>query len=463
MRTLRALAVLMTALAVLTALPGWSAAAPGDPDRGFSGNGWVQIDITHTDNQSASDVATDPRNGDVVVLANTGGGLSVIRFTPDGKLDESFGGGDGIARFRSPEDWLIATTLDVGADGRTLVGGTSGAKDLTGEFVYRRFLVRFDATGIRDPSFGADGVLLSLTSSYGYTDVQQIGSKIVASGRSCEGCPEEGLVWRLLEDGSPDPTFSGDGEARLDRAMPFGLDKVGVDDRGRVTAVGWIGSLWGKSLAHRPLPSRRRPRREILRQRRGVEEPGDRLELGPRVRPTSRRRWLVDRGVDSNEALTVVHRRPSCILDARFSSDGVATPSLPTYPKSVQVDAARILARGRVVLAGYTEFGSRAFHPMVARLTVAGRLDRSFGRKGISVLPLADAWFTSVTADARGRPIAGGLAYDPEDGLLIRILWRASAHKFRRLERGITRLCFLQSRMGSRLPIREGWAASSWF
>ncbi len=88
MRTLRALAVLMTALAVLTALPGWSAAAPGDPDRGFSWNGWVQIDITHTDNQSASDVATDPRNGDVVVLANTGGGLSVIRFTPDGKLDE---------------------------------------------------------------------------------------------------------------------------------------------------------------------------------------------------------------------------------------------------------------------------------------------------------------------------------------------------------------------------------------
>ncbi len=333
-----------------------------------------------------------------------------------------FGGGDGIARFRSPEDWLIATTLDVGADGRILVGGTSGAKDLTGEFVYRRFLVRFDATGIRDPSFGADGVLLSLTSSYGYTDVQQIGSKIVASGRSCEGCPEEGIVWRLLEDGSPDPTFSGDGEARLDRAMPFGLDKVGVDDRGRVTAVGWSRI---PSRASRSLTVRFRHDGELDENFCGNGVAWRNLGTG----------WSSLHALDlrvagdgssiavwtSNEALTVVHRRPSCILDARFSSDGVATPSLPTYPKSVQVDAARILARGRVVLAGYTEFGSRAFHPMVARLTVAGRLDRSFGRKGISVLPLADAWFTSVTADARGRPIAGGLAYDPEDGLLIRI------------------------------------------
>src|SRR4051794_23755500 len=117
--------------------------ADGTLDASFSGDGLVTTDLGGTD--AGQDVAIQA-DGKIVVAGSSGGSFAVARYTAAGGLDTSFSG-DGL----QTTDFGAAaggTAVAIQADGRIVVGGSSG-----GDFA----LARYDAQGGLDSSFSGDG------------------------------------------------------------------------------------------------------------------------------------------------------------------------------------------------------------------------------------------------------------------------------------------------------------------
>ncbi|MFA5138281.1 MAG: delta-60 repeat domain-containing protein [Elusimicrobiota bacterium] len=66
---------------------------------------------------------------------------------------------------------------------------------------------------------------------------------------------------------------------------------------------------------------------------------------------------------------------------------------------------------GRVVTAGIASDAHEIFRPAVWRFSRSGRLDRAFGKDGVSTLPV-EGWAWSLAIDPRGRIIAAGFFGD---------------------------------------------------
>jgi uncharacterized delta-60 repeat protein len=90
-------------------------------------------------------------------LANgTGGPLAVARLTPTGTADPTFGTG-GVAQFSFPLNYTPEAVV-VQPDGKILVGGTASTTD---GGIGQAFVLRLNANGSLDTTFGANGDVLS--------------------------------------------------------------------------------------------------------------------------------------------------------------------------------------------------------------------------------------------------------------------------------------------------------------
>jgi uncharacterized delta-60 repeat protein len=131
--------------------------------------------------------------------------FGIARYNPDGSLDAGFGGGDGMVTtsFGSPVDGARAV---VGLpDGKFLVAGQGGRGAMPGW--EGMVLARYRSDGSLDTSFGGgDGFVTVPTDPAGGAT-----SMVVApDGKVILGGP---VVARFLADGSPDATFGSGGVA----------------------------------------------------------------------------------------------------------------------------------------------------------------------------------------------------------------------------------------------------------
>ncbi len=150
---------LLALASLVLALP--AAAAPGDLDRTFSGDGWVRsYDITGYSRgflpKGAEDVAIQA-DGKILAVSEILDGNShwyfgVYRWLPNGDLDRSFGSGGWVANdlgiFPMPH------TVALQKDGKILVGGQIECPDLQLCFG----IVRYHPNGSVDSSFGISGI-----------------------------------------------------------------------------------------------------------------------------------------------------------------------------------------------------------------------------------------------------------------------------------------------------------------
>jgi uncharacterized delta-60 repeat protein len=95
-------------------------------------------------------------DGGIIAVGSFGSGAEqdvlVARFTVDGRLDPTFGGGDGyVTTDLGGADRVTAVSLTSG--GQILVAGGQ-YQDLTGQF-----LLRYDPDGTLDPTFGVNGIV----------------------------------------------------------------------------------------------------------------------------------------------------------------------------------------------------------------------------------------------------------------------------------------------------------------
>jgi uncharacterized delta-60 repeat protein len=164
------------------------------------------------------------------------------RFTADGRIDRSFGEGNGfrVTRFDDPGrtrpraiSSVVAARLD-GAD-RILVSGESPGGQITYKgFPYgatEPFVTRLSADGAGDSSFGEGGVVsMPRTTHVGAPILDSAGGVYVSTNQA---------LFHLRADGSLDPAF---GENGVRQHVSFAYELAAVDGLDRPLFYGWLAT-----------------------------------------------------------------------------------------------------------------------------------------------------------------------------------------------------------------------------
>src|SRR3954469_5243662 len=232
-----------------------------------------------------------------------------------------------------------------------------------------------------------------------------VGGSAAPRGESFRGF----ALARYLPDGTRDPTFSGDGlqTTRLDDASVFGLAQQAD---GKIVAVGESDTDPASDRVERDFTIARYGTDGELDDAFGTHgvvtvniEGWDRAEAVV-VDPLGR--IVVGGSAANDRQATVIRLLPSGELDPTFGAGGKFSTPIGTYSASLRDIA--LQPDGKIVGVGSSEAPDFAhdYEPTLLRLTPLGTLDATFGRLGITVLPVL------------GRQVLRGVAIQP-DGKIV--------------------------------------------
>lgn len=199
--------------------------ADGSIDNTFGTGGVASIPVTQLDNRFSS--VGLQSDGSIVASGHfdqglTGGGQTnhdvlAARFTSSGQLDAAFGTGGTVVKPISTELREIATSMAIGPDDGIYLAGFTTQPD----FSFDAFVMKLDADGADDPSFGTDGLEIfdNAVQDVFYGIALQPDGKVLACGTSGGFFfdPRDQLVARFNSDGTLDNAYDMDG---------FSLDNV---------------------------------------------------------------------------------------------------------------------------------------------------------------------------------------------------------------------------------------------
>ena len=395
--------------------------ANGQPDTSFGTDGKTGTDFGFNVND-ANGVWVQA-DGKVVVVGTTADSRSrfaVARFNVNGTLDPTFGtGGKVVTDFTGPVN-NSARGVAVQADGKLLVvGPTSSALNMVGEFVLARYLT----TGALDPAFGTGGRVTT-----GFDDpsqalavVVQPDGKIVAAGSAGTNM----AVARYLADGSPDAGFGNRGKL----AFPFPIGVIG----GTAVAYGLALQADGKLVAAggcglNPVLARLNPDGSFDTTFGTGGRVGDCATGGRTVFVSARVALQADGKIVTAVALT---GSGSGITLRRYNADGSPDAGFGTNgtlmtPLAIDLGnsgpALRVQADGKILVGG--TLPTAAVSPAVpgtgfavARYNPNGALDTTFGSGGVAVLDfIGRDTAADLLVQADGRIIVVGPANEAGTG-----------------------------------------------
>jgi uncharacterized delta-60 repeat protein len=154
-------------------------------------------------------------DGKIVVAGLSNGDFTLARYNPDGSLDTSFSG-DGKAHIRLGSHGDHAPSVALQADGKLVVAGYSLDAVSGGPSSDDFSILRFNADGSLDSTFGDYGRRFTdfggESPDHGYAVALQTDGKIVVAGSTWNGSTQDIALVRYNADGSLDTTFGGDGK-----------------------------------------------------------------------------------------------------------------------------------------------------------------------------------------------------------------------------------------------------------
>jgi len=225
------------------------AQSPGDLDSTFDGDGKVTTDFggSGSSTQSIGALALQPDGK--IVAAGTGyedgsSHFALARYQADGSLDPTFDGNGKVTTGLNPYTNVAVRALALQPDGKILV---AGAGDGDNSDTINFALIRYNADGSLDSSFGDEGKLIpGFDFFYLKTFILQPDGKIVVAGNPPydSGTNDFTLV-RYEANGSLDLTFGGDGKVTTD----FG----GTADVANALALQPDGKLVAAGVRYEPL------------------------------------------------------------------------------------------------------------------------------------------------------------------------------------------------------------------
>lgn len=285
----------------------------------------------------------------------------LVRYTPEGDLDPSFGQGGvlvtdlGLPPRREPGDAAGPTQVEVAglaidSQNRIVLTGTDvrmvgPCRGSTGLVYTEAFAARLDDAGVRDSSFGGDGVVP-------LDDIARVEAPLVGADDSvylttpfygrgpCREPADQRFVGHLLAGGAVDAGFGAGGWLSL-------------ANNGRTTPAGSALRADGSLLLASTYiaPSRKRPD--------GSKVAAHKIAVLKRVLPDGR-------------------------IDRAYGGDGSA--SLGARGADLQTTQILPDADGRVLLGGtYTKLGHKDGTFFAGRLRADGSRNRGFGQGGLTV------------------------------------------------------------------------------
>jgi serralysin len=321
-----------------------------------------------------------------------------------GELDLTFGDGG-----------KVATTFADGGAARGLALQTDGAIVAVGEAGEGFGLVRYDSSGVLDPTFG-DGGRVTTDFTDGYLDwaedvAVQSDGKIIAVGHADFN---KFALARYNADGTPDETFGGDGKVTSNFHPGTDMaNAVAIQADGKIVVAGItkVGPGSGFALA-RYDPDGTLDHSfggdgkvttqffDVAGSARGVaiQANGKIVAVGEAL---------------AGDGFTLARYRTDGSLDPKFGGDGRVVTRFGQFG-SGGAEAVAIKS-GKIVVAGSAGdiFGPFA----VARYTSKGKLDPTFGGDGRATVNIAggEEAATGVAIQENGRIVAAGYAGIPHE------------------------------------------------
>ena len=231
--------------------------ADGTLDVSFDGDGKVTTDFTPVILpgvwDAVADMAIQP-DGKIIAAGSTssglfGDGIRLARYNPDGSMDSTFGAGGSVwQHVVGPQSWwdfwggYSSFGLDdvaLQADGRLVVTGsiyTYWIDTLPGDgggayYMNQALVVRFNADGSIDASFGDNGRVPLIDYASGGAVAVQADGKIVVSGYLDGG---GAFLTRYDPKGTRDSSFGGDGWVSAE----FRSSAVALQNDGKIVTAG---------------------------------------------------------------------------------------------------------------------------------------------------------------------------------------------------------------------------------
>lgn len=213
----------------------------GRLDAGFGNRGIVQTKFSDSETESvgASEVVLQP-NGKIVAV---GGRLSsegvtlhqafaLVRYQADGTLDSSFGTGGKVT---TPTD-ALASVVALQPDGKIVVAGSDNSSSQAST------VARYQKNGSLDPSFGSAGIVKTRSSIGGAAAIMvQLSGKIIVVGTAGTKRHLFALA-RYNRNGTVDPSFGARGIVKVGfGAGGSAVATAAAPQRdGRIVVVGWF-------------------------------------------------------------------------------------------------------------------------------------------------------------------------------------------------------------------------------
>jgi uncharacterized delta-60 repeat protein len=221
--------------------------ADGSADPSFSGDGWVSFRFDDTGSSAAVAVAVDEA-GRITVAGRrtlfTFVEAYLVRLTPAGLADGSFGGGDGMS---GPWGDLPARGLALDASSGRIAVGLGEAN-----FPGAGRVEVFTAAGLPDSTFSGDGAVdLDLEEGTSiHTVAFQSDGKLLAVGTIDANGGNQGgfFLARMTKAGALDATFDDNGVKRVEFDAAAGVEDgalAATTIGGRLVAVGYAGAGGG--------------------------------------------------------------------------------------------------------------------------------------------------------------------------------------------------------------------------
>jgi uncharacterized delta-60 repeat protein len=360
----------------LVALLASSYASADAPDPTFAGDGRLRVDVAHSTDDGAFDVATTT-DGKVIAVgyatADTGTDFAVVRLNNDGGLDKSFSG-DGhrtIGFGDGGDDYALGAAVE--PNGKIVLAGSSetgGGVAIARLLPSGRLDRRFSGNGRETFSFARS----SEAGSAGAVAIQPNGKIVVAGVTTNHGGLNPALA-RLRPNGELDSRFSRDGRLRVESKLPFAsISKaqaggVAVQRNGRIiVAIDGLLDRERTTLEAARFTATGRPDHQFSGDGRKTVSGVYSFHGGDPSVVLSGHRILLSDSLSPRQGI-VAQLTARGELDRRFGRDGRKEVPVPNVDDMAM--------QGRKIVVTGTDQRAFAF----ARLKSRGRFDHSFSAR----------------------------------------------------------------------------------
>ncbi|MFN6468265.1 MAG: DUF4347 domain-containing protein [Nostoc sp. SerVER01] len=335
--------------------------------------------------------------------------FALIRYNPDGSLDNSFGnGGIVTTHVGSASDAGYSVTLQ--SDGKIVVAGYTWDNSQSNQPDFA--LARYNTNGSLDTSFGNGGkVITNLGQDLGYKVLVQPDGKTILVGSIGNG---DRVLVRYNTDGSIDTSFGNGGKVNGTN----GNTAVILSD-GKIIVAGAAISDPNSYSASGPLIDFALARyhsngsldTSFGNNGRVLTPIGTSLDTANSIAIQADGKivvagyaWSVWNG-SNKEDFAIVRYNPDGSLDTSFGNGGkVITPV--SISNNDRASSLTIQSNGRIVVAGYVENGNN-WDAVLLAYNPDGTLDTSFATNGQVITPI------------KSNPQAGNIVATQSDGKIV--------------------------------------------